>query len=344
MAVTVVTTRTALQRTPKRAFDAAALHSAIELWSDSTTDATSARRRDLVRDKTRAVEAFFTFLGKRPADVTPLDVRRWQRALERRGLKPASVYSKVSKLSSFYTWALAKTPLRRAMQENPVRLARPKAPPAYRSESTMALDDEQARALVLTVGRHATVDGALAAKRDYALLLFYMLTGMRRSEVIGLRGKDVRFKDAALVIRSKVKGGDFVSREVREPLVREALVAYLTACRRRSAIGRDVPLWLRHDQASEAVEMPRALTSHAFVRNLKLYAAESGIGEIHLHQLRHTFARMVAEQSGSLTETQEALGHRHLSTTRVYVRRVGVKRDRFSSVVSRLLELDRINE
>ncbi len=33
----------------------------------------------------------------------------------------------------------------------------------------------------------------------------------------------------------------------------------------------------------------------------------------HLHQLRHRFARMVAEQSGSLTETQEALGHRHLS-------------------------------
>ena len=70
----------------------------------------------------------------------------------------------------------------------------------------------------------------------------------------------------------------------------------------------------------------------------------AGIGPIHLHQLRRTFARMVAEQSGSLTETQEALGHRHLSTTRVYVQRVGVKRDRFSSVVSRILDLDRTDE
>ncbi len=333
-------TRTTLQRIPRGDFDAAALRSAVALWSDSTTDAASARRRDLVRDKSRAVEGFFTFTGKRPADVTPLDVKRWQRELERRGLKPASVYSKVSKLSSFYTWAIAKTPLRRVMQENPVRLARPKAPPAYRSESTRALDDDQARALVVTVGLRAAMDGALVAKRDYSLLLFYMLTGMRRAEVIGLRGKDVRFKEGVLVVRSTVKGGDFVAREVRDPLVRTALVEYLTACRRRSAIGRDQPLWLRHDQGCEAVERPKALTSHAFVRNLMLYAEEAGIGPIRLHQLRHTYARMVAVSSGSLTETQEALGHRHLSTTRVYVQRIGVKRDRFSSMIANTLQLE----
>lgn len=337
-------TRTAIQRIPKGDFDPVALRSAVALWSDATTDATSARRLDLVRDKTRAVEGFFAFAGRRPADVTPLDVRRWQRELERRGQKPATVYSKVSKLSSFFAWAIGKTPLRRVMTDNPVRLARPKAPRAFGSESVAALDDEQARSLAATIGRLASVDGALVAKRDYALVLFFMLTGMRRAEVIGLRGKHVRFTDAALIIRSRVKGGDFVAREVRDPLLRTALVDYLTACRRRSTIGRDLPLWLRHDRGSEAVERRAALTSHAFSRNLKLYAEMAGIGPIHLHQLRHTFARMVAEQSGSLTETQEALGHRHLSTTRVYVQRVGVKRDRFSSVVSRILDLDRTDE
>jgi len=335
-------TRTALQRIPRGDFDPAALRSAISLWADAATDAASARRHDLVRDKTRAVDGFFTFAAKRPADVTPLDVKRWQRQLERAGLMPATVYSKVSRLSSFYTWALAKTPLRKVVHENPVRLARPKAPRAYQSESTKALDDDQARALVATVGRRAAVVGALTAKRDYALLVFYLLTGMRRAEVIGLRGKDVRVRDGSLVIRSKVKGGDFVAREVRDPLVCSTLLEYLTACRRRSAIGKDQPLWLRHDQGCEAVDEPAALTSHAFVRNLKLYAEEAGIGPIHLHQLRHTYARLVAEQSGSLAETQEALGHRHLSTTRVYVQRVGVKRDRFSSVVAGVLRLDEL--
>jgi hypothetical protein len=47
------------------------------------------------------------------------------------------------------------------------------------------------------------------------------------------------------------------------------------------------------------------------VKNLKHYAREAGIGKFKLQRIRHTFARMVAERTGSLSETQEALGHRH---------------------------------
>jgi site-specific recombinase XerC len=54
---------------------------------------------------------------------------------------------------------------------------------------------------------------------------------------------------------------------------------------------------------------------------------------------RHTYARIVAEESGSLKETQEVLGHRNEVTTRVYVQRIGVRRDRFSSRVANRLEL-----
>jgi integrase len=38
----------------------------------------------------------------------------------------------------------------------------------------------------------------------------------------------------------------------------------------------------------------------------------------------------VAEDSGSITETQDALGHRNAATTRVYVQRIAVKRDKHS--------------
>ena len=60
------------------------------------------------------------------------------------------------------------------------------------------------------------------------------------------------------------------------------------------------------------------------------YARDTGIGKIHIHQTRHTFARVVAEETGSLTETQEALGHKNLATTRAYVRRIAVRRDKHS--------------
>lgn len=101
-----------------------------------------------------------------------------------------------------------------------------------------------------------------------------------------------------------------------------------------NVFGSDRPLWTRHDRAGK----PGApLTSHAFDKNLKQYARAAGVGKVHIHQMRHTFARIVAEETGSIIETQDALGHKNLSTTRVYVRRIVVKRDRHSRrITSRL--------
>lgn len=72
---------------------------------------------------------------------------------------------------------------------------------------------------------------------------------------------------------------------------------------------------------------------------MKFYAREAGIKDFHLHQTRHTFARLVAEQTGSIVETQDALGHRDAATTRVYVRRIAVKRDKHSEQIAKLFDL-----
>jgi integrase len=137
-----------------------------------------------------------------------------------------------------------------------------------------------------------------------------------------------------LIVRNKVKGGDYVGREVRDPQMQVAIYDYLECCGRLRALETNGPLWTRHDRAGK----PGAqLTSHAFSHNLKRYALEAGIDKIHVHQTRHTFARMVAEETGSMMETQDALGHRNLSTTRVYVQRISVKRDKHSEHISRKL-------
>jgi integrase len=88
-----------------------------------------------------------------------------------------------------------------------------------------------------------------------------------------------------------------------------------------------------------SVASPSSRMDWSFVENLKRYAREAGIGEIHLHQTRHTFARMVAKRSGSRSETQDALGHRHASTTRIYVESIAVKTDRYSQHILEALEL-----
>lgn len=56
---------------------------------------------------------------------------------------------------------------------------------------------------------------------------------------------------------------------------------------------------------------------------------------MHLHQTRHTYARIVAEETGSMAATQDALDHSNLSMTTYYVQRITVKRDLHSAAVAR---------
>lgn len=315
-------------RTLERA--APALHNALLAWADNTTDATSDRRADLLRDKMRAVAAFFAFAHKAPGQCTPLDVKTWQADLERTHA-PATVYAMLSRVSSFYRWARANSPeLAAQLGANPVELARPKAPRAYQSESIKALDDEQSRRLLRTV-RTAADMGDIHAKRDYAMLLLYLLTGMRREEIARLKWRDVVRKADTLLITTRVKGGKIVTKELRQPRVWSALADYLNASGRMAQIQDTAPLWTRHDRAGAP---GGRLSSHAFAKNLKTYAKRAGIGAIHVHQTRHTAARILADTTGSIKDTQEMLGHAHENTTRVYVQRVGILADRFSEHIA----------
>ena len=77
---------------------------------------------------------------------------------------------------------------------------------------------------LLEVVKARADSGSLVAKRDYALLLFFFLTRLRRNEVISLRGKDLTDTEGKLVIKYRRKGGKFVGREVEDPSVYEALL------------------------------------------------------------------------------------------------------------------------
>jgi integrase/recombinase XerD len=185
---------------------------------------------------------------------------------------------------------------------------------------------------LLQVVRRQADSSSVVAKRDYALLLFFFLTGLRRNELISLRGKDLEYKEGRLVIKYRRKGGKFVGREVEDPSAYEALINYLSAAQRKSVIGSEHPLWTRHDRAGK----PGApLSSRSFAENLKVYARAAGIENIHVHQTRHTYARIVAEETGSFQETQEALDHENAATTRVYVQRITVKADKHSSKIAK---------
>lgn len=311
-----------------------AIRNAVQFWAESSTRAETYDRRDKLRDKVRAVTTFLAFAGKHPGEIRAEDVARWRAHLEALGQKPATVYARVSRVSAFYKWLMNDPRLGQHIGANPAAQARPPHPHPYQSESVKALTDDEMNQLLGVVRKRAD-SGSVVAKRDYALLLFFFLTGMRRNEVISLRGSDLTEKDGKLVIKYRRKGGKFVGREVDDSAVSAALNDYLAAAQRTNVVGSARPLWTRHDRAGPS---GAPLASRSFAENLKAYAEEAGINRVHVHQTRHTYARIVAEETGSYQETQEALDHENAATTRVYVQRITVKRDKHSVSIRRRIK------
>lgn len=310
-----------------------AILAALEAWAEKTTGSLSYRREDLQHDKRSSVLSFLIYTSKHPFSIRARDCIAWRRHLEKR-YKPNTVYARLSRLSSFYNWLLSDPVLGKHLRANPVILARPKCPPPYQAESSKSLTDDEMNRLLRVVKKEAN-EGSIVGKRDYALLLLYFLSGLRRTEIISLRGKDVEINEDKLLIKYKRKGGRYTGREVADTDAIEAIEDYLLSSGRTNVLGSERPIWTRHDRAGRA---GAPLTSHAFVKNLKHYAQTAKLKGFHLHQTRHTFARIFAEDSGSMMETQEALDHANVATTRAYVQRIAIKRDKFSASIKRRIK------
>src|SRR5215210_5637319 len=117
----------------------AALRNAVALWAEQNTRPETLARGEKLRDKVSAVISFFDFSAKHPGEVTPEDVSRWRREMETKGLKPATVYARVSRVSAFYRWLLSDPQLSAFIRSNPAAQARPRYPHPYQNESTKAL-------------------------------------------------------------------------------------------------------------------------------------------------------------------------------------------------------------
>jgi site-specific recombinase XerD len=161
--------------------------------------------------KTNAAVDFYQVTGTSPQTATPKDVECWQDAMRERELATSTIYAHSSFLSSFYNWVLASEQLGAALPYgNIASQARPKPPKAYKGAK--ALTDEELEAILDVVRTEAK--WKLTAKRDWSMLLFFVLTGHRREEVVRLKWKDVKRTNGTVLVRFLTKGGDYESEEV----------------------------------------------------------------------------------------------------------------------------------
>jgi integrase/recombinase XerD len=146
--------------------------------------------------------------------------------------------------------------------------------------------------------------------RDRALIEVLYATGLRVSELIGLRLADVRLDQG--YVQCLGKG----SKERIVPLgeIATGWVRRYVAEARPKFVAKKDPPWLFVSQRGA-----RRLSRGAFWQILKDYGSAAGI-RAHLspHVLRHSFATHLLERGADLRAIQTMLGHADLSTTQIY--------------------------
>ena len=156
--------------------------------------------------------------------------------------------------------------------------------------------------------------------RNAAMIELLYATGVRVSELIGLRLEDLRLDAGYITCTGKgskeraVPLGDAASSRLRE---------YLASARPTLAKGRESPIVFLGLRG-------RRLTRQGFWKLLAAHGRKAGIrSALHPHVLRHSFATHLLEHGADLRSVQMMLGHADITTTQIYTH---VNRERLRKV------------
>jgi site-specific recombinase XerD len=140
--------------------------------------------------------------------------------------------------------------------------------------------------------------------RDYTLFAVMLYTGLRVSEVVNIRLKDIQ--DDQLVIRdSKTGPGKSYLRKKLTVLLDVYLNSFM------SPLSRENHIFQSKQRRRLSVRMVQLL--------IKKYLRLAGIRkDLAPHSLRHTFAANLMKSSGNLGIVQKSLRHKHIQSTMRY--------------------------
>src|SRR5919109_173449 len=161
--------------------------------------------RRTVESYSRMLWPFLTRVGS-PDRVTPAHVLAWAHGIGASGREPSSttVGARIACVSSYYRFLIRMN----VATSNPCdALERPRTTQAVARGFSA---DEIRRIL-------SVVPDTVTGRRDRALLLFFVLTGRRRTEVIGLTAGDISVEDDTAFYSYRGKGGKRGRRELPRP-------------------------------------------------------------------------------------------------------------------------------
>jgi integrase/recombinase XerC len=221
-------------------------------------------------------------------------LRTFAAALHGAGLSPRSIQRRLSAARTFYEFLMREGHCLR----NPARDVRA---PKSKKRLPATLDaDQMGRLLAFRV------DDSLSA-RDKAIMELFYSSGLRLSELVGLRLTAIDLKDRTVRVLGKGNKTRIV------PIGRFGIDALNRWLMERAA-------WAKADSDSLFVgRSGRPLSVRAVQLRVGTWGRRQGIGvHVHPHMFRHSFATHLLESSGDLRGVQELLGHADIGTTQIY--------------------------
>ncbi len=176
-----------------------------------------------------------------------------------------------------------------------------------------AMSDKEARKLLTAIDT-STRKG----KRDYALVLLLLWTGLRRSEAAALTIGDLRQEGGHQVLTVQHGKGD-KRRKVKVPVkAMRAISDYLEAAGRGTKPA-NAPLFVGFNKGDHPEEKP--ISDKLIYRTVLAYAKAAEIESLSPHGLRASFVTLALEGGAKLQQVQYAAGHADPRTTERYQKR-----------------------
>jgi len=246
------------------------------------------------------INLFSKWLKKRHKSllsVEPSDVSLYLADRLGQGISARSSARLLSSLKRFYIFLIREG---RLSEDPTVSIAAPKlgrSLPATLSETDV--DD------LLAAPDTSTALGY----RDRAMLEVLYASGLRVSELVGLKLSEINFRQGVLRVMGKGNKDRLV------PIGEEAIIWLKTFIEQWR-------LEILGDKKTEVVfptNRGAGMTRQGFWHIIKRYATHSGINkEVSPHVLRHAFATHLLNNGADLRVVQLLLGHSDLSTTQIY--------------------------
>ena len=228
------------------------------------------------------------------ASVTSSDIRAWMVHLVEGGDAASTVKRKLQALRSFYKYLLK----RGVVKENPTQevemaKASKRLPDCMRVHNVEGLLDD------------GGVCRSFEEMRDKLILLMLYSTGIRRSELIGLRDADVSVNE--LKVRGK-RNKDRIIPFGAE--LHDAIMQYRKLRDASVSVGSE---WFFVRKNGE--QLYPTLVYRLVYERLSVVGGGSRFSP---HVLRHTFASVMLNDGAQLNSVKEILGHESLAATQVY--------------------------